>query len=137
MKRGGRLKTKRPTADARRAEESARLKVWARASQPHGIALCEVCGERAPTNYQHRKARSHCSKDELWAASNGLAVCGDGNLPTGCHGKRIHLEPLAAKAAGWICESWLDPRDKPVLRFGEWCLLNDDGGFEPVERGAA
>ncbi len=136
MKRGGRIKAKRPTADARRAEESARLKVWARASQPHGIALCEVCGERPVTNYQHRKGKAHCSQDELWAASNGLAVCGNGNV-SGCHGERIHQQPTIAYASGWSVRSGQVPMDVPVLRRGVWCLLDDDGGFEPVEKGAA
>lgn len=132
MKRGGRIKTKRPTADARRAEESARLKVWARASQPNGFALCEVCGEQTPTNYQHRKARTHCSPGELWAVSNGLAVCGQGNV-SGCHGERIHQQPRDAWAKGWTVRSHQDPRVVPVLRRGVWVLLGDDGSFEPYE----
>lgn len=143
MKRGGPIKTKRPTADVRRAEESARLTVWARASQPHGHAVCEVCGERPATNYQHRKGKAHCSKSELWAPSNGLAVCGHGNLPTGCHGLRIHLDPNEAKKNGWIVEPWRDPLKKRVLRRGEWVRFDDHGEMTPApdededERGVA
>lgn len=142
MKRGGRIKTKRPNADMRRAEESARIKVWARASQPHGHALCEVCGERPPTEYQHRKGKAHCSKAERWAPSNGLAVCGHGNY-SGCHGERIHQQPDEAKANGWTVEPWSDPRKKRVLRRGEWVRFDDQGGMSPApdededERGVA
>lgn len=132
MKRGGRIKTKRPTADARRAEESARLKVWARASQPFGYALCEVCGEVPPTNYQHRKAKAHCTAAERWAPSNGLAVCGNGNV-SGCHGERIHQQPSVAYLTGWSVRSCHDPMVVPVLRRGEWVLLDNEGGFEPVD----
>lgn len=135
MKRGGRIKTKRPTADARRAEESGRLTVWARASKPHGIALCEVCGERPPTEYQHRKAKAHCSKKdplvELWAPSNGLAVCGHGNY-AGCHGERIHQQPTQAYANGWSVLSGQDPRKVRVLRRGEWVRFDDRGEMTPA-----
>jgi hypothetical protein len=131
VKRGGRIKTKRPTADVRRAEESARITVWARASQPHGIALCEVCGEAPPTEYQHRKAKIHCSKDERWAVSNGLAVCGHGNY-SGCHGERIHQQPTEAYANGWSVLSGQDPRKKRVRRRGVWVRFNDEGGMTPA-----
>lgn len=136
MKRGGRIKTKRPTADARRAEESARLKVWSRASKPHGIALCEVCGEVPPTEYQHRKAKAHCPPAERWAVSNGLAVCGYGNY-SGCHGERIHQQPAVAYPNGWSVRSGQDPMTVPVLRRGVWVLLDDDGSFEEILGGVS
>ncbi len=131
MKRGGRIKTKRPTADTRRAEESARLAVWARASRETGIAWCEVCGDRQATEYQHRKAKTHCTPAERWAVSNGLAVCGHGNY-SGCHGKRIHQQPTEAYANGWSVLSGQDPRKKRVLRRGEWVRFDDQGGMTPA-----
>jgi hypothetical protein len=132
MKRGGRLKTKRPTADMRRAEESARLKVWARACRPYGHALCEVCGERPATEYQHRKAKAHCAPTERWAVSNGLAVCGHGNY-SGCHGE-IHQHPTVAYLNGWSVRSGHDPKLVAVLRRGVKVVFDDEGGFEPVQR---
>lgn len=136
MKRGGRIKTKRPTAEERRVEEHARLTVWARASRETGVGWCEVCGEREATEYQHRKARKHCTPVELWAPSNGLAVCGHGNY-AGCHGERIHQQPLDAWHKGWTVRSFQDPRQVPVLRRGVLVFLDDEGGFEPAEKSVA
>jgi hypothetical protein len=92
--------------------------------------LCEVCGVSRATNYQHRKARAHCSPEELWAVSNGLDVCGQGNV-SGCHGL-IHQNPAGAKDNGWTVPFWGSPRLAPVYRLNELVLLDDDGSFERV-----
>jgi hypothetical protein len=126
VKRGGRIKSKRPTADARRAEESARLKVWARCSQPHGVARCEKCGEQPPTDFHHRKNRSQGGG---WSAENGMALDRD------CH-RWITENPELAARMGWTVRSHEDEALVPCSRFGEYVILLADGGFEPVE-GAA
>lgn len=97
--------------------------------------ICEVCGVSRATNYQHRKGKAHCTPEEMWAVSNGLDVCGQGNV-SGCHGL-IHQNPTGAKDNGWTVPFWGSPRLAPVYRLSELVLLDDDGGFEPVEKGAA
>lgn len=85
--------------------------------------LCEVCGVRPATNYQHRKNRSQGGQ---WSAVNGLDVCGSGT--TGCHG-RIHHSPAAAYEAGWSVKSWEDPAVVPVRTTRGLVLLDDEGGW--------
>lgn len=93
--------------------------------------MCEVCGVSRATNYQHRKGKAHCTPAELWAVSNGLDVCGHGNL-SGCHGL-IHQNPTGAIANGWTVPSWVDPHRVPVFRLSQLVVLDDDGSFEPYE----
>lgn len=118
------------------AEKRARDLVWARASLETGNPLCEVCGERPPTEYQHRKAKAHCTPAERWAVANGLAVCGHGNY-AGCHGERIHQQPTEAYANGWSVLSAHDPLERWVLRRGVRVWFDDEGGFAAVEGSAA
>lgn len=118
-------------------EERARAIVKARASVD-GTPVCEVCGVAPMDEYQHRKARIHCTTAELWDPANGLAVCGRGNLNDGrCHG-RIHSgSPTEAYANGWSVRSSLDPTDIPCLRRGQLVWLRSDGTYIPVSLGGA
>lgn len=132
----GPVKARRVQRPGESAEERhARELVWARAAKPDGYPLCEVCGQRPPTEYQHRKAKAHCAPAEKWAVSNGLAVCGHGNV-SGCHGERIHQQPTEAYLNGWSVRSGHDPIRRWVLRRGVRVWLDDQGGFTPAEEAA-
>jgi len=109
------------------AERYARHAVYNRSG-----GVCEVmvpgrCLYRA-TNYQHRKNRSQCAKDELWIAENGLHVCGSGT--TGCHGW-IHQFPRRSYELGWSVRHAHDPRRIPVFYRGYAApqILESDGTF--------
>ena len=90
---------------------------------------CELklpgCQGRA-TNYQHRKRKGHCDRDERWAPSNALHVCGSGT--TGCHGY-IHANPAEAEMEGWEVRSWDTPGEIPVRLWFGYVLLDDAGDW--------
>lgn len=96
--------------------------------------MCERCGLRAAETMHHRRFRSQGGP---WTPSNILHLDGDGTR--GCHGVLTNTNGQRAEfeAAGWIVPSYADWREVPVLRFGEFVILLDDGGFEPVEKGTA
>lgn len=96
--------------------------------------VCEVCGRARATNFQHRKNRSQCAKDERWLPSNALDVCGSGT--TGCHGT-IHRLPSLAYTSGHSVKSGETPSEVPVVLWHGLVLLHDDGGFAPLIGGAA
>jgi hypothetical protein len=95
---------------------------------------CERCSVRLAESMHHRRFRSQGGP---WAPSNILHLCGDGT--TGCHGVLTNTKGQRDEfeAAGWIVPSHADWRETPVLRHGEFVILLDDGGLEPVEKGAA
>lgn len=103
------------------AETAARNEVEARA-----LGMCEVCGLRPGHDYQHRKARTHCTRDERWDPRNGLFVCGFGNT-SGCHGI-IHNNPTVVYDMGWSVPSHMDPARRRVCRRAEWVLLVGESG---------
>jgi hypothetical protein len=105
------------------AEQPARDAVRGRSG-----GMCEVCGTAKATNFQHRLNEGQGGP---WTASNGLAVCGQGNA-TGCHSV-IHLNPTKSYVNGWSVRSWDNPITCPVLRRGEWVLLDDNGDFAPTQ----
>lgn len=125
--KGSRAPSRKPAKVKPGAASQARAR---RLVRDRSGGVCEVCGVGRATNYQHRKARAHCTSEELWAVSNGLDVCGQGNA-TGCHGL-IHQNPEGAKRNGWTVPFWADPRRAVVYRRSERVLLDDDGGFELV-----
>lgn len=98
---------------------------------------CEVrtdwCRGRA-TNWSHRTAKG---QGGLWAPSNGLDVCGMGNL-AGCHGY-LHQHPTVAKAKGWIVPRWEDPLLVPAWvhthTLGLALVYLDDRGCFRTELG--
>jgi hypothetical protein len=89
--------------------------------------MCEVCGVRPATNFQHRKNRSQGGQ---WSAANGLDVCGSGT--TGCHGF-IHANPAKSYAAGWSVKGAFDESSMPVRTNRGLVLLDAEGGYEAVQ----
>lgn len=92
------------------------------------IRIAGVCLGRA-TNFQHRLAKKHGGR---FLPSNGLDVCGHGNL-SGCHGY-IHQNPKLAVERGWTVPSWGDPATTPaeVWMWGHMqaaALLDDAGDY--------
>jgi hypothetical protein len=53
-----------------------------------------------------------------------------------CH-SWITDHPQLAAMKGWTVKRSQVPGEVPCQRFGEFVILLDDGGFEPVEKGAA
>lgn len=126
VRRSKTLSSARPkqTAEERRARKAVRARSG---------STCEVCGRAPMTNFQHRKAAVHGGP---WCPSNGLAVCGMGNV-SGCHG-RIHQGPRVAYERGWSVRSGHDPAEQPVWLAGRgWSYLTPDGQIVPAERSAA
>lgn len=85
--------------------------------------LCELCG--LPTSqpqYHHRNPRrmGGTSRESLGWASNALY------LHPQCH-ENVERNRTKALENGWLCYSNDAPSEIPVLRIGEWVLLNDDG----------
>jgi 5-methylcytosine-specific restriction enzyme A len=93
---------------------------------------CERCGLAAPA-YQlhHRRCRGMggSSRDDTNQPANGFTVC------ISCHN---HIESNREEAlfAGWLVRQGHDPATVPVMRRGEWVLLDNDGYYTPAE-GAA
>lgn len=117
------------------SEQTARRTVMARNNGMCEAQIAGVCQGRA-TNYQHRKLRKHCARQELWLPSNGLAVCGSGT--TGCHGWMTSGHVAEAHDWGWDVRSAWDPWEwrvwihNPNHVGGTWYFLNDDGSVEFV-----
>lgn len=92
--------------------------------------LCEASADGCTLTareWQHRRNRSQRG---TWAPSNGLHIC------RACHGW-IHDNPTAAHGFGWTVWSHENWTETPSLRCGTWVYLDDDGGFEPVQKGTA
>jgi hypothetical protein len=106
-------------------EDDARDKVDERSEGWCEIAVEGVC-QGLGREFQHRQAKGQLG---AWTASNGLKVCGHGNV-FGCHGY-LHQHPIEAVAKGWTVESWDNPLTRPVLRRGLWVVLDDKGGKAP------
>lgn len=108
-----------------------------RATDEHGLQLCEVCGVALGVNTHHRQPRGMggSREEHINTASNLLWVCGHGNT-SGCHGL-IENGREHAKDVGWLVPRPTKPIDVPVLWRGVNAYLDDDGGLEPVESGAA
>ncbi|MEU0468949.1 hypothetical protein ABZ215_33510 [Amycolatopsis sp. NPDC006131] len=116
-------KPKRPATQP--GETETRAIVRARSGGWCEVAIPGVCLGRA-TNYQHRVNRSQGGK---YTPSAALDACGSGT--TGCHGA-IHASPARAYENGWSVRSTDHPLTRPVLRRGEWVLLDDAGGYTPA-----
>lgn len=120
------MKPYRPTVttDDRKVKEDTRLRFegWCEVRSPW-------CKGRA-TNYQHRLPTGRLGPTTM---SNGLAVCGNGNLD-GCHGY-IHQHPELATQYGWTLPTNADPAAEQTLihtsNYGhDWVLLREDGGID-------
>lgn len=95
--------------------------------------VCEIqiqgCSQVA-SQYHHRLARGMGGTRQPFVneASNCLHVCVD------CHSTvEVHREN--AYANGWLVSklSISKPCEVAVFRWGQWVLLDDEGGFEVIE----
>ena len=102
------------------SEKATRLLVRERSD-----GLCERCGQVGHTVHHRRKR----SAGGPWSGSNCVLLCGDG--VRGCHGRAEHY-PNAMREEGFHVRSYEDEHKIPVLRFGTFVLLRDDGTVEEV-----
>lgn len=96
-------------------------------------AVCEVmaeCQGRRAVAAHHRRPRGSggSRRPETNRAANGLAVC---------DADHAWIESFREQAYrfGWLLKQHQIPSEVPVLRRGQWVLLDDDGGFTPVAQG--
>lgn len=84
------------------------------------------CTER-DTDNAHREKRSTLNGH----ASNGVRLCRG-------HHEHCHAHPVEARALGLILNAGTDYRAAPVRirQWDGWVLLDDGGGFTPVEAAA-
>lgn len=84
---------------------------------------CVVCGRPLNNSMErhHRKRR----RDGGDRFSNVIGV------HPGCHA-RVHRGPVDSRDNGWICPTWAEPDEWPILILGHWWLLDDAGGRAPV-----
>lgn len=96
---------------------------------------CVVCGMGVGTegrgigwSLHHRIRRSQGVQHTV---QNLIVACGSGT--TLCHG-RIHAEPAAARAGGWLLSGRQEPLAIPVLIAGQrWVYLGADGLYRDVK----
>lgn len=88
---------------------------------------CERCGAAAVEQHHHRRARgAGGSKDPITnTPANAFGVCAS------CHAY-IESNRTEALQKGWLVRQGQDPRTIPVLRYGTWVLLGEDGSVEPI-----
>jgi hypothetical protein len=85
---------------------------------------CERCQIEVGTNHHHRRNQSQGGQHTL---SNLMWLCGSGT--TGCHGF-VTRNPALSYGAGWSIRGQVrSPAEVPVLRRGEWVLLDDAGEY--------
>ncbi|AXN53512.1 HNH endonuclease [Gordonia phage Fryberger] len=78
--------------------------------------LCEKCG-RPGTDMHHRKSRSQGGK---WNPANVIHLCRD------CHAY-MTTHPLKGYQGGWMIKGFQSEYDSPLLRWGTWVFIDDDG----------
>lgn len=78
--------------------------------------------KRVPQHLHHRKMRSQGGEN---TPSNLLAVCHE------CH-RWVHDKPAKAYELGLLVKSSKTPCDVPVLRRGNWALLEDTHRITPI-----
>ena len=107
------------------SEKTCRTLVHARATPAQlNVSLCEVCS--LPGQSVHHRLKR--SAGGLWEPANCILVCGNG--VTGCHG-RIEHNPGWAESEGLALPPWGIPEDVPLIRWGTWVYLNNDGSVTP------
>lgn len=85
--------------------------------------LAPLVGRRGfDWSIHHRVRRSQGGDNRL---SNLVSLCGSGT--TGCHGRRVHAAPAAARAVGLLLRRGDDPAAARLLYAGTWRRLTDDG----------
>lgn len=82
---------------------------------------CEMCTMRA-AQMHHRKNRSQGGK---WTPANILHLCAD------CH-HAVTVNPHWACGRGLSVKSWQEPFNEPVVRWGKWVLLGDNGDVQEI-----
>jgi 5-methylcytosine-specific restriction protein A len=90
---------------------------------------CEVCGEwYSDMQHHHRRPRGMGGTRRLDTntPSGCLLLCGS------CH-RHVESHRSLAYDNGWLVPQGQTPTDIAVLRRGEWVLLDDRGGVNPVE----
>jgi hypothetical protein len=100
---------------------------------------CVVCGmgvgpegRGVGWSIHHRLRRSQAVDHTV---QNLITACGSGT--TLCHG-RIHAEPAAARAGGWMLSGRQEPLAIPVLIAGErWVYLTSTGLYHDVKEQAS
>lgn len=91
--------------------------------------MCERCGLPALVLQQHHRrprGAGGSKAADTNVASNALAV------HPGCH-KVIEEHRADSLKFGWLVRQGQHPADIPVLRCGEWVLLDDYGYTTPTE----
>lgn len=93
--------------------------------------VCEVCGYAEAQQLHHRKPRGMGgSKDPaINEPSNLIHICQQ------CHSS-IESKRTQSEANGHIVRRYNEPVTTPLLRRGTWVLLNDEGGWMPIDRGS-
>jgi len=92
---------------------------------------CEKCGGvlSEAYNLHHRKLKSRGGKD---AVSNLIVVHNTCHIR---HKDSIHDNPVEAERMGFMCPSWRDPAEHPLIRSdGSIVLLLDDGSYKLLEK---
>lgn len=86
--------------------------------------VCEVCDAARAWDAHHRRPRGMGGTRRADSATPaaGLHVC------RACHNLLESHRDLA-KLLGWLVPSTGSPAATPVLRRGQWVLLDDDGGI--------
>lgn len=117
--RKGPVKQRRPSVTPE--ERRARKLVRARSG---GVCEIYMCGGAPGSEWSHRKRRSQGGP---WEAVNGLLACHQCHLDI-----TLYESQVRAEDRGWVVKMTGDPASIPVLRRGDWVLLDDTGGWEPV-----
>lgn len=116
----------RPPKVDKGSQHLGRKRVYDRSAGRCEADIPSVCTYVA-REWHHRKPRSLGGR---WDPSNGMHLCVD------CH-LYITTHPAHAQRAGWTVKATATPAEVPLMRRGAWGYLDDDGGFEPVEKGTA
>lgn len=116
-----RVPARKPAKVDKGSEQKARRLVAERSG-----GLCEICALATAREWHHRKNRSQGGR---WEAGNGMHLCRADHAYVTEH-------PAEAARNGWTVRSF-EPCSVPVVRRGKWVRFDDEGGFEPVEKGTA
>ena len=89
---------------------------------------CELCGTRAnEPQYHHRRPRGMggTRRKESGDVANALY------LHFKCH-ERVERNRMEALEKGWLIRQSDEPILVPVVRMGEWVVLNNDGTYTTI-----
>lgn len=106
------------------------------------LGACACCGNEITSGWyslQHRFARGGggTSNPAINTPANLILLCGSATSPGGCHLACEARTPLLNEMGFWL-KSGQDPAATPVAHASHgWVLLDTEGGYTPVPRGAA